>query len=49
MAKPFNPRRILKQIANPLLREFFVVRRGELSDVPWDSLTEHKIEPVFQG
>lgn len=49
MAKPFDPRKILKQIANPLLREFFVVRRGELSDVPWDSLTEHKIEPVFQG
>ncbi|GJQ30464.1 MAG: hypothetical protein HBSAPP03_23480 [Phycisphaerae bacterium] len=48
MAKPFDPRKILKQIANPLLREFFK-RRGELTDVPWDTLTEHKIEPVFQG
>lgn len=48
MAKPFDPRRILKQIANALLREFFT-RRGELTDVPWDTLTEHKVEPVFQG
>jgi len=46
MAKPFDPRKILKQIANALLREFFT-RRGELTDVPWDTLTEHKIEPVF--
>jgi len=48
MAKPFDPRKVLKQIANPLLREFFS-RRGELGDVPWDDLTEHKIEPVFEA
>lgn len=48
MAKPFDPRKILKHIANPLLREFFA-RRGELGDVPWDELTEHKIEPVFEA
>ncbi len=48
MAKPFDPRKILKQIANPLLREFFA-RRGELGDVPWDDLSEHKIEPVFEA
>ncbi len=48
MAKPFDPRKVLKHIANPLLREFFT-RRGELLDVPWDELTEHKIEPVFEG
>jgi len=48
MAKPFDPRRILKQISNPLLREFFTWQ-GELTDVPWDTLTEHKVEPVFQG
>lgn len=46
MATPFDPRKVLKQIANPLLREFFA-RRGELGDVPWDDITEHKIEPVF--
>ncbi|MFG0327806.1 MAG: hypothetical protein ACF8SC_11130 [Phycisphaerales bacterium JB037] len=48
MAKSFDPRKVLKQIANPLLREFFS-RRGELLDVPWDQITEHKIEPVFEG
>jgi len=48
MAKPFDPRKVLKHIANPLLRKFFT-RRGELGDVPWDELTEHKIEPVFEG
>ena len=48
MAKPFDPRKVLKHIANPLLREFFT-RRGELDDMPWDELTEHKIEPVFEA
>lgn len=48
MAKPFDPRKVLKQIANPLLRAFFK-RRGELADVPWDDLTEHKIEPIFDA
>lgn len=48
MAKPFDPRKVLKHIANPLLREFFS-RRGELADVPWDELTEQKIEPIFEA
>lgn len=48
MAKPFDPRKVLKHIANPLLREFFA-RRVELEDVPWDDLTEHKIEAVFEA
>jgi len=48
MATPFDPRKVLKHIANPLLREFFT-RRGELDAVPWDELTEHRIEPVFEA
>lgn len=48
MAKPFEPRKVLKQISNPLLREFFR-RRGELDDVPWDDLTEHKIDAIFEA
>ncbi len=48
MGKPFDPRKILKHISNPLLREFFT-RRGELTDVPWDDLSEHKIEPIFEA
>lgn len=41
----FEPRKILKKISNPLLREFFT-QRGELLDIPWDELTEHKMDPV---
>ncbi len=48
MAKPFDPRKVLKHVANPLLREFFA-RRGELSDVPWDDLSEHNIDPIFEA
>ena len=48
MAKAFDPRKVLKQIANPLLRAFFE-RRGELTEIAWDELTEHKIEPVFEA
>lgn len=48
MPPPFDPRKLLKQIANPLLREFFR-RRNELLDVPWDTLTEHRIEPIYQA
>lgn len=48
MARMFEPRKVLKQIANPLLREFFA-RRGELAEVAWDDLSEHKVEPVFEA
>lgn len=48
MARPFEPRKILKQISNPLLQAFFD-ERGQLPDLPWDELSEHKIEPVFEA
>jgi len=48
MAKPFDPRKILKQISNSQLRAFFD-EREQLGDVPWDELTEHKIEPIFEA
>lgn len=48
MAKHFDPRKVLRQISNPLLKEFFD-RRGELRDVAWEELTETRIEPVFQA
>lgn len=44
----FDPRKLLKQISNPLLQQFFV-SRGELLDVDWEFLTKHKIEPVFEA
>lgn len=46
MAKHFDPRKILKQVSNALLKQFFT-ERGELLDIRWDELTETKIEPIF--
>lgn len=46
MSKLFDPRKMLRQISNTLLHEFFD-QRGELGDVPWDDLTETQIEPIF--
>lgn len=48
MAKPFDPRKMLRQISNPLLREFFE-QRGELRDVAWDDLTETQIDPIYEA
>lgn len=48
MAKNFDPRKVLRQIANPLLKEFFD-RRGELRNMAWEELTETRIEPVFEA
>ncbi len=48
MTKPFDPCKVLKHVSNSLLREFFS-RRGELADVPWDDLSEHRVEPVFEA
>ena len=48
MSRAFDPKKVLKHISNPLLREFFD-RRGELRDVPWNDLTEHRIDPVFDA
>ena len=43
---PFDPRKALRQISNSLLQEFFR-RRGQLQDVPWQDLSETRIEPIF--
>jgi hypothetical protein len=46
MSKPFDPRKILKRINNSLLKDFFDLHGG-LSEVPWDELREHQMEPVY--
>ncbi|MCG3178608.1 MAG: hypothetical protein BIFFINMI_00936 [Phycisphaerae bacterium] len=46
MARHFDPRKVLKQVSNRLLRKFFS-QRGELQDVAWDGLPETQIAPVF--
>lgn len=48
MSTPFDPRKVLKQIDNALLREFFS-RRNELEGIPWGDLTPHRIEPIFDA
>jgi len=48
MAKHFDPRKVLKEVSNPLLQEFFA-RRGKLQDVPWEGLDETDVEPVFEA
>ena len=48
MAKLFDPRKVLRQVSNALLKEFFS-RRGELEEVPWDELKETHIGPIFDG
>ena len=48
MTKLFDPRKVLRQVSNALLKEFFS-RRGELEEVPWDELKETHIGPIFDG
>jgi hypothetical protein len=43
---PYDPRRLLKQISNSLLRALFA-RHGVLRDLPWESFSEAKVEPVL--
>ena len=48
MAKLFDPRKVLRQVSNALLKESFG-RRGELEEVPWGELKETHIGPIFDG
>lgn len=48
MTAIYDPRKVLRQVSNALLREFFR-RRKELWDVPWGRLRETQIEPIFAG
>lgn len=48
MARHFDPRKVLREVSNGLLMEFFA-RRGGLPGVPWDELGETDIEPVFEA
>ncbi|MCL6504029.1 MAG: hypothetical protein K6T86_15200 [Pirellulales bacterium] len=48
MANVFDLRKVLKQISNIHLQQFFA-KRGELHDVPWDGIKEHKIDPIVEA
>ena len=44
----FDPKKTLKKISNKLLKEFFSSRE-ELLEVPWDDLTEHKVDTIYEA
>ncbi len=46
MAKSFDPKYILRQISNHLLRDLFESHQIEL-EVPWDDLAESEVDPIF--
>ena len=48
MARHFDPKKVLRDVSNGLLAEFFA-RRGGLPGVPWDGLGETDVEPIFEA
>ncbi len=48
MAQHYDPRKVLRQVSNELLKQFF--DKLELSvDVEWDKIGQTEIEPIFQA
>jgi len=48
MVQQFNPKRVLRQISNPLLKEFFE-RQGHPLDVDWDRLRNTQVDDIFDA
>jgi len=48
MSQPFNPKRVLRQISNPLLKEFFE-GQGHPLDVEWDSISNTQVDDIFDA
>lgn len=48
MSKLFDPRKVLRQVSNIRLRDFFS-HRDELTDVAWDGLEEHQVGPIYDA
>lgn len=46
MASNFDPKRVLRQISNHLLKDLFEAHGHEL-DLPWDDLAETEVEATF--
>ena len=46
MTHPYDPRKLLKQISNHLLRALFA-HHDVLQDLPWEQFSEKQMEPVF--
>jgi len=48
MVQQFNPKRVLRQVSNPLLREFFE-HQGNPLDVEWDMFSNTQIDGIFDA
>jgi len=48
MAKQFDPRKVLKQVSNSLLQQFFT-RHSVMGDLAWEDLAETEVEPLFEA
>lgn len=48
MARTFDPKYVLRQISNELLKDLFEAHHVEL-DVPWDDLDEAEVDPIFMA
>ncbi|RMF86764.1 MAG: hypothetical protein D6741_21460, partial [Planctomycetota bacterium] len=50
MPKAFDPKYVLRHVSNRLLRDLFARHRLDTEPtVPWDTLTETRIEPIFSA
>jgi len=48
MSHHYNPRKVLRQVSNSLLRQFFAKSRKDI-DVEWDTLAETDIESIYRA
>jgi hypothetical protein len=48
MSQQFNPKRVLRQISNPMLQEFFT-QQGHPLDVEWDDIPETQVDDIFDS
>jgi len=48
MASNFDPKRVLRQISNDLLKDLFESHHHEL-ELPWDQLDETEVDPIFHA
>ncbi len=48
MARNYSPKTFLRQAPNVILKEYFR-RRGELTDIDFDGLTETQVDPIFEA
>ncbi|MBT8342774.1 MAG: hypothetical protein HKP58_06875 [Desulfatitalea sp.] len=48
MQQPFNPKRVLRQISNPYIKEYFE-RLGHPLEIDWDSISNTQVDSIFDA